>query len=55
MLLSISTAQKVREIYFCQFAVKITVDLRGVFLGKQYSVLCINGRYINIYIIGELI
>ena len=36
-------------------AIKVTVDLRGVFLGKQYSALCINGKYINLYIIGELI
>ena len=36
--------------------VKFTVDLRGVFWGKrQYSALCINGKYINLYIIGELI
>ena len=35
--------------------VKFTVNLRGVFWGKQYSVLCINGKYINLYIIGELI
>ena len=34
---------------------KVTVDLRGVFWGKQYSALCINGKYINLYIIGELI
>ena len=33
---------------------KVTVDLRGVFWGKQYSALCINGKYINLYIIGEL-
>ena len=39
-----------REIPF-----KVTVDLRGVFWGKQYSALCINGKYINLYIIGELI
>ena len=31
---------------------KVTVDLRGVFWGKQYSALCINGKYINLYIIG---
>ena len=36
-------------------SVKVTVDLRGVFWGKQYSALCINGKYINLYIIGELI
>ena len=35
--------------------VKVTVDLRGVFWGKQYRALCINGKYINLYIIGELI
>ena len=35
--------------------VKVTVDLRGVFWGKQFCVLCINGKYINLYIIGELI
>ena len=29
---------------------KVTVDLRGVFWGKQYSALCINGKYINLYI-----
>ena len=34
---------------------KVTVDLRGVFWGRQYSALCINGKYINLYIIGELI
>ena len=34
---------------------KVTVDLRGVFWGKQYSALCINGKYINLYIIAELI
>ena len=34
---------------------KVTVDLRGVFWGKQYSALCINKKYINLYIIGELI
>ena len=34
---------------------KVTVDLRGVFWGKQYSALCINGKYINLYIIGELV
>ena len=34
---------------------KVTVDLRGVFWGKQYSALCINGKYTNLYIIGELI
>ena len=28
----------------------VTVDRRGVFWGKQYSALCINGKYINIYI-----
>ena len=33
----------------------VTVDRRGVFWGKQYSALCINGKYINLYIIGELI
>ena len=33
---------------------KVTVDLRGVCWGKQYSALCINGKYINLYIIGEL-
>ena len=39
-----------------QIEIKVTkVDLRGVFWGKQYSVLCINGKYINLYIIGELI
>ena len=37
-------------------ALKVTVDLRGVFWGpKQYSALCINGKYINLYTIGELI
>ena len=35
--------------------IKFIVDLRGVFWGKQYSALCINGKYINLYIIGELI
>ena len=35
--------------------VKVTVDLRGVFWGKQYNALCINGKYINLYIIAELI
>ena len=42
--------------------IKFIVDLRGVFWGKQYSALCINGKYINlqyilyiVYIIGELI
>ena len=35
--------------------IKVTVDLHGMFWGKQYSVLCINGKYINLYIIGELI
>ena len=35
--------------------IKVTVDLRGVFWGRQYSALCINGKYINLYIIGELI
>ena len=35
--------------------IKVTVDLRGVFWGKQDSALCINGKYINLYIIGELI
>ena len=35
--------------------IKVTVDLRGVFWGKQYSALCINGKYINLYIIGERI
>ena len=34
---------------------KVTVDLRSVFWGKQYSALCIHGKYINLYIIGELI
>ena len=34
---------------------KVTVNLRGVFWGKQYSALCIDGKYINVYIIGELI
>ena len=34
---------------------KVTVDLRGVFWGKQYSALCINGKFMNLYIIGELI
>ena len=34
---------------------KVTVDLRGVFWVKQYSALCINGKYIYLYIIGELI
>ena len=34
---------------------KVTVDLRGVFWGKQYSALSFNGKYINLYIIGELI
>ena len=38
-----------------QCLVKVTVDLRGVSWGKQYSALCINGKYINLYIIGELI
>ena len=33
---------------------KVTVDLRGVFWGKQYSALYINGNYINLYIIAEL-
>ena len=37
------------------FLLKVTVDLRGVYWGKQYSALCINGKYINLYIIGELI
>ena len=36
-------------------SLKVTVDLRGVFWGKQYSAPCINGKYINLYIIGELI
>ena len=36
-------------------SIKVTVDLRGVFWGKQYSALCINKTYINLYIIGELI
>ena len=40
---------------FLSVIVKVTVDLRGVFLGKQYSALCINGKYINLYIIAELI
>ena len=41
---------------FCLLGkLKVTVDLRGVFWGKQYSALCINGIYINLYIIGELI
>ena len=35
--------------------IKVTVDLRCVFWGKPYSALCINGKYINLYIIGELI
>ena len=35
--------------------VKVTVDLCGVFWAKQYSALCINGKYINLYIIGEFI
>ena len=35
-------------------SLKVTVDLRGVFWGKQYSALCINGKYINLYIIAEL-
>ena len=30
--------------------IKVTVDLRGVFWGRQYSALCINGKYINLYI-----
>ena len=34
---------------------KVTVDLRSVFWGKQYSALCTNGKYINLYIIAELI
>ena len=38
-----------------QLFFKFTVDLRGVFRGKQYSALCINGKYINQYIIGEVI
>ena len=29
--------------------IKVTVDLRGVFWGKQYNALCINGKYINLY------
>ena len=29
--------------------VKVTVDLHGVFWWKQYSALCINGKYINLY------
>ena len=33
-------------------ALKVTLDLRGVFWGKQYSALCINEKYINLYIIG---
>ena len=28
----------------CKNYVKVTVDLRGVFWGKQYSALCINGN-----------
>ena len=35
--------------------IKVTVDLRSVFWGKQYSALCTNGKYINLYIIAELI
>ena len=34
---------------------KVTVDLRGVFSGGNNIALCINGKYINLYIIGELI
>ena len=43
------------DITMVKRAFKVTVDLRGVFWGKQYSALCINGKYINLYIIGELI
>ena len=32
-----------------KFLLKVTVDLRGVFWGKQYGALCINGKYINLY------
>ena len=32
---------------------KVNVDIRGVFC--VYSALCIKGKYINLYIIGELI
>ena len=35
--------------------IKVTVDLRGVFWGKQYGALCINSKYINLYIIADLI
>ena len=56
--LNISKMTKFRQVLgseFLAFSFKVTVDLRGVFWGKQYSALCINGRYINLYIIGELI
>ena len=35
--------------------IKVNADLHGVFSGKQYSALCINGKYMNLYIIAELI
>ena len=54
----IVTIQSIRSadpMYIFTVNFKVTVDLRGVFWGKQYSTLCINGKYINLYIIGELI
>ena len=45
----------IKERFENYFVVKVTVDLRGVFWGKQYSALCFNGKCINLYIIGELI
>ena len=38
-----------------QLFFEVTVNLRGVFLGKQYSALCINGQFIKLYIVGEVI
>ena len=50
---SYSTIPKIYWLYVIK--VTVHVDLRGVFWGKQYSSLCINGEYINVYIIRELI
>ena len=54
LVLSYISSYVIRD-YVVSPGLKVTVDLRGVFLGKQYSALCINGKYINLYIIGELI
>ena len=39
------------ETFLLSILIKVTVDLWG----KQYSALCINKKYINLYIIGEVI